>query len=141
MVPFAVAMHYRVIIWDTHRDRLVSLNPLNPIPGEAEQSWVGLSVNLCAEMRNLWSSHELPPTSYRFEVQGLPEQADEVSCGLYVVVYMLVFVNNWVNSNFPPEGTSTFRVILAGHLAHKKFPFSQLKKIFSVVMATTVDDV
>ena len=87
MVPFAVAMHYRVIIWDTHRDRLVSLNPLNPIPGEAEQSWVGLSVNLCAEMRNLWSSHELPPTSCGFEVQGrrLLEKADGVSCSLYVI--------------------------------------------------------
>ena len=44
MVPFAVAMHYRVIIWDTHRDREVYLDPLNPIAGEAEQSWIPYSV-------------------------------------------------------------------------------------------------
>ena len=98
MVPFAVAMHYRMIIWDTHRDRVVYLDPLNPIAGEAEQSWIGLSGNLCAKVRNSWSSHELPPTSYGFEVQGLPEKAAVYM--LYVVVYMLMFAHNWMNGNF-----------------------------------------
>ena len=113
MVPFAVSLHYRVIVWDTHRDRVVYLDPFNPIPLEAEQAWVDLAVDICGKMRTSWSTHDLPPPSYGFEVDGLPDQVDGVSCGLYVIVYMLMFANNWVSVNFPPQGTNTFRVILA----------------------------
>ena len=28
--PFAVALHYRVIYWDTHRDRVVYVDPFDP---------------------------------------------------------------------------------------------------------------
>ena len=36
--PFAVGLHYRVIYWDTHRDRVVYVDPLDPNTHATDQS-------------------------------------------------------------------------------------------------------
>jgi len=130
-LPFAVGLHYRVIVWDTHRDRVVYLDPFNPVPSEPEQCWMNVAINLCGKMRQSWSIHDLPPPAYGMELPNLPVQVDGVSCGLYIVVYMLMMINNGTNVVFPPEGTTTFRVIVAWFLGRAKFPFRQLQKILS----------
>ena len=83
----------------------------------------------------MWSVHELVPPSYGFDVPELPCQVDGVSCGLYVLLCILMFANNWVSVLFPPEGTNIFRVlaIVARLLGMKKMPLGQLQKCFSAV--------
>ena len=131
MLPFAVDLHYRLVVWDTHRDKVVHLEPLDPNPTSADQTWIEFCVNICAKWRTVWSMHELPPPSYGFDVPELPAQMDGVSCGIYVLVYMLMFANNWVCVLFPPEGTNVFRIVVARLLGLKKMPFNQLKKCLS----------
>ena len=63
----------RVIIWDIHRDRVVNLDPLSPVLVSAGQSWVDLSLDVCAQLRTSWSAHELSPPTYGFEVPHLLE--------------------------------------------------------------------
>ena len=64
---------------------------------------------------------------YGFDIPALPQQVDGVSCGLYVLVYILMFANNWVSVNFPPEGNTIMRVIVARLIGLKKLPLGQLK--------------
>jgi hypothetical protein len=60
MLLFAVDLHYRVVVWDTHRDKVIYLDPLDPLPTSAEKSWVEFSVHICSKMRSAWSMHEPP---------------------------------------------------------------------------------
>jgi Ulp1 family protease len=140
MLPFAVDLHYRVVVWDTHRDKVIYLDPLHPTPSSADDSWVQFSVEICSKIRTSWSTHHLPPPEYGFNIPPFPRQVDGVSCGLYVILYMLMFANNWVAVTFPPEGTNLMRVILARLIMQKKLPIGQLKRFFSAMDNTTEDD-
>ena len=61
------------------------------------------------------------------DLPSLPVQVDATSCGLYVIVYMLMLINGWETVTFPPEGTNTMRVVVARYLGKKRFPMKQLQ--------------
>ena len=84
--------------------------------------------------------HELSPPANGFEIPALPQQVDGVSCGLYVIVYILMFANNWLAVNFPPEGTNILQLILARLLGQQKLPIGQLAKTFSAIVATDEEE-
>ena len=101
LVPFAVGLHCRLIVWDTNRDRVAYIDPFNPNPATPEDCWVDAAVKICIQIRAGWCSHDLPGPSYGLELPELPVQRDGVSCGLYVIVYTLMIINGWVRVLFP----------------------------------------
>ena len=129
--PFAVNLHYRVIYWDTHRDRVIYIDPLNPCTTDFEEEWVARAISLCGHMGSKWNSQQVSPPDFGMALPQLPRQVDGSSCGLYVVVYMLMLSQGWESVVFPPEGTNVFRMLVARCLGLKKFRVNQLKHTFS----------
>ena len=68
------------------------------------------------------------------DLPDFPVQQDGSSCGLYVVLYMLMLVNGWDTVVFPPEGTNVFRLLVCRCIAKKKFPMEQLQVTFSATV-------
>ena len=87
-------------MWDTHRDRVVYVDPLPTRPNCPDQAWVDAGVGICPQIWNAWSVHELPGPSYGFELPMRPQQQDGVSCGLCIIVHMLMIINGWVEVLF-----------------------------------------
>ena len=73
----------------------------------------------------------MSPPEFGMALPHLPRQVDGSSCGLYVVVYILILSQGWESVLFPAEGTNVFRILVARCLGLKKFHLNQLKHTFS----------
>ena len=124
--PFAIALHYRVIYWDTHRDRVVYIDPLEPHGQTMEEEWKDRAIQLCDHMGSKWNTQKVCPPEYGIDLPILPVQVDGTSCGVYIVVFMLMLINGWESVNFPLEATNHMRLVVSRCLGKKRFPMHQL---------------
>ena len=59
--PFAVGLHYRVIFWDTHRDRVVYIDPLHPLDAKTDDQWKELAIAMCVQVGKGWTTQQVAP--------------------------------------------------------------------------------
>ena len=135
-LPLCCALHYRVIYWDTHRDRVVYVDPFDPRGESMEEEWKHRAIQLCEQMGGKWNAQKVSPPAYGMGLPALPVQVDGTSCGLDVNVYMLRLMYGWEAVTFPPEGTNTMRLVVARCLGKKSFPMKQLQ----ITLGGTVAD-
>ena len=128
LIPFAVGMHYRVFMWNTHKDRVVYVDPFDPLNELPDQEWQDNGIKLCAKIRHVFNGFELSPPGYGMEVPVFPTQEDGCSCGLYVVLYMVMSTQDYRTVHFPPTATSALRILLAKCLGRKFFPLCTMEK-------------
>ena len=123
-IPFAVGLHCRLFIWNTHRDRIVYVDRFDQLNVSPEQEWVESGIKICAKIRHVFSGFELSPPGYGMELPLFPTQEDGCSCGLYVVLYMVMSMQGYHTVRFPPSATNALRILLAKCLGRQFFPLA-----------------
>ena len=114
---------------------VVYVDPFDPRGESMEEEWKDRAIHMCEQMGGKWNAQKVSPPAYGMGLPALPVQVDGTSCGLYVIVYMLMLMNGWEAVTFPPEGTNTMRVVVARYLAKKRFPMKQLKITLNAITA------
>jgi Ulp1 family protease len=130
LIPFAVGLHYRLYVWDTHRDRVQYVEPFSPSTSADDEQFGVQGVQLCAEIRKIFSGMTVPPPEYGLQLPQFPAQQDSCSCGLYVILYVFMVSQNVDEVYFPKEGTDVFRMWLAKKLTGGEFGMSSMAKFF-----------
>ena len=50
LIPFAVGLHYRLFIWNTHNDRVVYVAPFKALKESPNQEWMYAGIKLCSKL-------------------------------------------------------------------------------------------
>ena len=135
-IPFAEGLHYRLYVWDTHRDRVQYVEPFCPSTTAVDEHFAVQGVQLCGEIRNIFSGMTVPPPEYGLQLPQFPVQEDNCSCGLYVILYMFMVSQKFDEVYFPKEGTHVLRMWLAKKLCSGEFAMSSMEKNFRAKRST-----
>jgi len=119
-------------VWNTATDRVVCIDPFGPNSIESP-AWADRCLAVFADMAKYVSINPRAPPSYGEEISvTLPKQEDACSCGVYVLMYVLIIGHGYKSLKFDPTMVRYMRLALAHMLFKKKAATDILKQLLTV---------